>query len=107
MLSKLRGPRHPDHAWIVLFMLVPYGVLLTYSFWLKKYPLFVPAFQFGNYVDRASRTRNIKQRAAAHAEDRGAGLRIGSLMLAYPFRVLPGVPSEELQDLCGCGCSWA
>lgn len=36
--------------WAVVFMFVPYVIIFTYSFWLKKYPTFVPAFQFGNYA---------------------------------------------------------
>lgn len=35
--------------WAIVFMFIPYLIIFTYSFWLKKYPTFVPAFQFGNY----------------------------------------------------------
>ena len=31
-------------------MFVPYTILLVYSFWEAQYPTFVPAFQFGNYL---------------------------------------------------------
>lgn len=37
-------------AWTVVFMFVPYAIMLTYSFYTKKFPLFVPDFQFGNYL---------------------------------------------------------
>lgn len=37
-------------AWTVAFMFVPYALMLTYSFYTKKFPLFVPDFQFGNYL---------------------------------------------------------
>jgi len=37
--------------WIATFMLLPYAVLFTYSFWTKQYPTFVPDFQFGNYLN--------------------------------------------------------
>lgn len=37
--------------WIAVFMLLPYAVLFTYSFWTKQYPTFVPDFQFGNYLN--------------------------------------------------------
>lgn len=69
--------------WIVLFMLVPYGVLLTYSFWLKKYPLFVPAFQFGNYWTLLTDPQ--------YARVLGRTMKIAgltsacALLLAYPF----------------------
>lgn len=69
--------------WILLFMLVPYGVLLTYSFWIKKYPLFVPAFQFGNYWTLLTDPQYLRVL--------GRTLKIASLtsafalLLAYPF----------------------
>ncbi len=37
-------------AWTMLFLFVPYMVMFTYSFYLKQYPLFVPAFEFVNYI---------------------------------------------------------
>ncbi|MCR9140194.1 MAG: ABC transporter permease [Alphaproteobacteria bacterium] len=69
--------------WIVLFMLVPYGVLLTYSFWLKKYPLFVPAFQFGNYWTLMTDPQYIK--VLLRTLKISALVSIASLLLAYPF----------------------
>lgn len=69
--------------WIVLFMLIPYAGLLTYSFWLKKYPLFVPAFQFGNYLTL------IQDPQYLHVLGRtlkiAALTSLASLLLAYPF----------------------
>lgn len=69
--------------WIVLFMLVPYGVLLTYSFWLKKYPLFVPAFQFGNYWTLLTdpQYKQVLLRTLKIA----ALVSAAALILAYPF----------------------
>jgi spermidine/putrescine transport system permease protein len=37
-------------AWTLLFMIVPYLVMGAISFWTRKFPLFVPDFQFGNYL---------------------------------------------------------
>lgn len=37
--------------WIATFMLLPYAVIFTYSFWTKQYPTFMPDFQFGNYLN--------------------------------------------------------
>tara|TARA_B100001939_G_scaffold291230_1_gene262965 strand:- start:696 stop:1562 length:867 start_codon:yes stop_codon:yes gene_type:complete len=69
--------------WIVLFMLVPYAGLLTYSFWIKKYPLFVPAFQLGNYLTL------IQDPQYLHVLGRtlkiAALTSLASLMMAYPF----------------------
>jgi spermidine/putrescine transport system permease protein len=70
-------------AWIIIFMLVPYGVLLTYSFWIKKYPLFVPAFQFGNYV--AVFTDPQYLRVLLRTLKISALVSLASLLLAYPF----------------------
>lgn len=69
--------------WILIFMLVPYGVLLTYSFWTKQYPLFVPSFQFGNYATILTdpQYRNVLLRTFKIA----ALVSIASLFLAYPF----------------------
>jgi spermidine/putrescine transport system permease protein len=36
--------------WTLAFLFVPYVIMFTYSFYEKKFPLFVPAFQFGNYL---------------------------------------------------------
>lgn len=44
--AVLSGPL----LWTLLFLFVPYVIMFTYSFYEKKFPLFVPAFQFGNYL---------------------------------------------------------
>ncbi|GAB3443981.1 ABC transporter permease [Insolitispirillum peregrinum] len=36
-------------VWTSLFLLIPYAVMLAVSFWTRKFPLFVPDFQFGNF----------------------------------------------------------
>lgn len=70
-------------VWILLFMLLPYGILATYSFWVKSYPTFKPAFQFGNYAILFTDPqylqvlwRTLKISALVSAT---------SLLLAYPF----------------------
>lgn len=37
-------------VWTLIFLIVPYVVLLAVSFWTRKFPVFVPDFQFGNYA---------------------------------------------------------
>lgn len=37
-------------AWTVLFLILPYLVMGAISFWSRQFPLFVPDFQFGNYI---------------------------------------------------------
>lgn len=44
--AVLSGPL----LWTLLFLFVPYVIMFTYSFYEKEFPLFVPAFQFGNYL---------------------------------------------------------
>ena len=36
--------------WTFIFLFIPYILLFAYSFYLKKFPTFTPAFQFGNYA---------------------------------------------------------
>jgi len=36
--------------WTLLFMFIPYMIMFAISFYEKKFPMFVPAFQFGNYA---------------------------------------------------------
>jgi spermidine/putrescine transport system permease protein len=36
--------------WVLAFLFIPYLIMFSYSFYLRQYPIFVPAFQFGNYV---------------------------------------------------------
>jgi spermidine/putrescine transport system permease protein len=40
----------PPLAWVLVFLFVPYMIMFTYSFYLKRFPTFEPAFQFGNYL---------------------------------------------------------
>jgi spermidine/putrescine transport system permease protein len=36
--------------WVLAFLFIPYLIMFSYSFYIRQYPIFVPAFQFGNYV---------------------------------------------------------
>lgn len=37
-------------AWTMLFLVIPYLIMFAVSFWSRKFPLFVPDFQFDNYA---------------------------------------------------------
>jgi spermidine/putrescine transport system permease protein len=37
-------------VWTLAFLLVPYLIIFTISFYTRKYPTFLPDFQFGNYL---------------------------------------------------------
>ncbi len=69
--------------WIALFMLLPYGIIVTYSFWLKKYPTFIPAFQFGNYATIFSDPQYIQ--VFLRTLKISILVSIASFLLAYPF----------------------
>lgn len=69
--------------WTMVFLFIPYMVMFTYSFYVKKYPTFVPAFEFVNYIAIVSdpqyyqvmlRTARIAFMVAASA-----------LLIAYPL----------------------
>jgi len=36
--------------WTLVFLILPYGAMGMMSFWSRQFPLFVPDFQFGNYI---------------------------------------------------------
>ena len=37
-------------VFVLVFLVVPYLIMFSYSFYLKTYPTFQPDFQFGNYL---------------------------------------------------------
>lgn len=69
--------------WIALFMLLPYGIIVTYSFWLKKYPTFIPAFQFGNYITIFTDPQYVL--VFLRTLKISILVSIASFLLAYPF----------------------
>lgn len=70
-------------AWIVLFMLLPYGIIATYSFWVKTYPTFKPAFQFGNYIVLFTDPQYLQ--VLLRTLKISALVSVAALVLAYPF----------------------
>ncbi len=70
-------------VWAVAFMFVPYLIIFTYSFWLKQYPTFVPAFQFGNYLQLLADPQyyQVLLRTAKIA----ILVALSALAIAYPF----------------------
>jgi len=70
-------------AWIVLFMLLPYGIIATYSFWIKTYPTFKPAFQFGNYIVLFTDPQYLQ--VLLRTLKISALVSVAALVLAYPF----------------------
>ncbi len=37
-------------GWTVLLLILPYLMMIAVSFWTRQFPLFIPDFQFGNFV---------------------------------------------------------
>ncbi|THD81384.1 ABC transporter permease [Aliigemmobacter aestuarii] len=69
--------------WVVVFMLLPYGIIVTYSFWVKAYPTFKPAFQFGNYLTLVTDPQYVQ--VLLRTLKISALVSVLSLLLAYPF----------------------
>ncbi|MCB1447652.1 MAG: ABC transporter permease [Rhizobiaceae bacterium] len=70
-------------AWVILLLIVPYGIMISVSFWTRQFPLFYPDFQFGNYLQLFSDPqyttvilRTLKIAALVTA---------GALFLGYPL----------------------
>jgi spermidine/putrescine transport system permease protein len=69
--------------WTMVFLFIPYMVMFTYSFYVKKYPTFIPAFEFVNYIAIVSDPQyyQVMLRTA-----RIAFMVAGSaLLIAYPL----------------------
>lgn len=69
--------------WTLAFLFVPYVIMFTYSFYEKKFPLFVPAFQLGNYLTVFTDPQyyQVMVRTAKIAFLVG----LSSLLVAYPL----------------------
>jgi spermidine/putrescine transport system permease protein len=69
-------------AWTIVFMFIPYTIMLTYSFYTKKFPIFVPDFQFGNYL---ALFEDVQYRQVfARTFKIAATVSAVALLLAYP-----------------------
>lgn len=69
--------------WITVFMLVPYLIIGTYSFWQKQYPTFVPAFQFGNFITLFTDPQYLL--VLGRTLKISALVSVAACVLAYPF----------------------
>ena len=70
-------------VWTMVFLFIPYMVMFTYSFYVKKYPTFIPAFEFVNYIAIASDPQYFQ---VLFRTARIAFMVAGSaLLIAYPL----------------------
>ncbi|MDH6233881.1 spermidine/putrescine transport system permease protein [Mesorhizobium soli] len=85
--------------WALVFMIVPYLVMISVSFWTRQFPLFVPDFQFGNFVQIFSDPQytTVILRTLKIA----ALVTLGALALGYPlaYFLVFTVRSEGLRNL--------
>ncbi len=73
----------PPLLWTIIFMFIPYTILLVYSFWRAQFPLFVPDFQFGNYI--ALVTDPQYARVLLRTLKIAGLVSLFALLLAYPY----------------------
>ncbi len=73
----------PPILWTIVFMFVPYTILLVYSFWKTQYPIFVPAFQFGNYIELVRDPQYV--RVLLRTLKIAGLVSLLALLLAYPY----------------------
>ncbi|MFG6083484.1 ABC transporter permease [Paracoccus litorisediminis] len=73
-------------AWSLILLILPYLIMISVGFWLRKYPTFVPDFQFANYVQIFSDPQyfNVILRTAKIA----ALVTITATLLGYPLAYL-------------------
>jgi spermidine/putrescine transport system permease protein len=69
--------------WSMIFLFIPYMVMFTYSFYLRKYPTFVPAFEFTNYLTIITDPQyfNVFLRTTKIA----SMVAVSALFIAYPL----------------------
>jgi len=70
-------------AWVLLLLVVPYGIMISVGFWTRQFPLFYPDFQFGNYAQIFSDPQytTVILRTLKIA----ALVTLGALSLGYPL----------------------
>ena len=70
-------------AWVLLLLVVPYGIMISVGFWTRQFPLFYPDFQFGNYAQIFSDPQytTVILRTLKIA----ALVTLGALALGYPL----------------------
>ncbi|KWV41808.1 spermidine/putrescine ABC transporter [Rhizobium altiplani] len=70
-------------AWALIFMIIPYAIMISVSFWTRQFPLFVPDFQWGNFSQIFSDPQYVT--VILRTLKIAALVTILSTMLAYPL----------------------
>ena len=69
--------------WTMVFLFVPYMVMFTYSFYLKKFPTFIPAFEFVNYLTIVTDPQYYQ--VLLRTSKIAVTVACSSLLIAYPL----------------------
>lgn len=77
------GILSPPLVWTLVFMAAPYAMMFTYSFYTKKFPTFVPDFQFGNYIALFADPQYYQ--VVLRTLKIAASVSVASVILAYPL----------------------
>ena len=77
------GVLSPPLLWALVFLFIPYLLMFTYSFYLKKFPTFEPAFQMGNYAQLLMDPQYYQ--VLLRTAKISIMVAIFSVLLGYPF----------------------
>ena len=69
--------------WMVAFLFIPYAVMFTYSFYIKNYPTFIPAFVFDNY--RTVVSDPLYFQVFLRTTKIALAVAVSALIIAYPL----------------------
>ncbi len=69
--------------WMVAFLFIPYAVMFTYSFYIKNYPTFIPAFVFDNY--RTVISDPLYFQVFFRTAKIALSVAVSALIIAYPL----------------------
>ena len=85
--------------WTVIFLFIPYMVMFTYSFYLKQYPTFIPAFEFVNYLTIISDPQYLQ--VFIRTTKIAITVAISSLFIAYPlsYFLVFKIQSNQLRSI--------
>ncbi len=70
-------------VWTMAFLFVPYMVMFTYSFYLKTFPTFTPAFEFVNYLTIVTDPQYYQ--VLLRTSKIAVTVACSSLIIAYPL----------------------
>lgn len=85
--------------WTVIFLFIPYMVMFTYSFYLKQFPTFIPAFEFVNYLTIISDPQYLQ--VFIRTTKIAITVAISSLFIAYPlsYFLVFKIQSNQLRSI--------